>query len=669
MTATTITQIQASGASDQALSPDGTRLYVATSSGQILVYNTSTLALVATWTVGNDLGAISLSSDGVTLFATENTSALSYTTIYAINTITGASHAVSTRGSAFTDIQATSETTAVVTGGGFSQPQLVSSYSNTFTPISGAVYYSNSSFLNGSGTLTLLAESGISNGPLFIYNDVTNTVTASGDDYQTLPTPNVTGFNNGVEAISQKAGLVAQFIYYSSINLYDLNLKYLSTISIGGPIDALQFDVSGNLFYHEISTGNIVEINGATGVKTTVANTGATSVGGGHYTSSELLINANDTVFSLRNPQTGAVTLVTVAGTSVVIPDNVVGGSAIVNNYNVTIGASTSATVQGYGNIISLGSGDTLNVIGWLNTLSAVAGDVVNISGNGGDADTVNGSNVTVTLAANASANLYGNADTVTLGTGDSVGIYGANDAITAVAGDNVTLVHSGLDADNVYGSGVNLTLTDISAANIYGSNEKITLGNIDNIGVYGNNESITAGTSETVTLVNSVGDTITGSGMTLALAGVSSATLTGNTNTISFGNADALTLNGSHNTISVYYNDTLIDTGGSNNLSITGSGNTLTLKNDSVSGGGGANTYVFHAASGNNTIGNFVAGNTPSHDTLQFDSSIFADWAHLLGATTQQGSDLLIKLDATDSITLKNTTLASFVAADATFV
>ncbi|MEO7689918.1 MAG: hypothetical protein ABIS51_11590, partial [Sphingomonas sp.] len=64
-------------------------------------------------------------------------------------------------------------------------------------------------------------------------------------------------------------------------------------------------------------------------------------------------------------------------------------------------------------------------------------------------------------------------------------------------------------------------------------------------------------------------------------------------------------------------------------------------------------------------------------HDVLQFDSNIFSDWAHLLGATQQQGSDLLIALDAADTITLdvadtmtlENVALAHFTWADATFV
>jgi hypothetical protein len=53
----------------------------------------------------------------------------------------------------------------------------------------------------------------------------------------------------------------------------------------------------------------------------------------------------------------------------------------------------------------------------------------------------------------------------------------------------------------------------------------------------------------------------------------------------------------------------------------------------------------------------------------LQFSKSAFGDWAHLLGATRQQGSDLAITLDPTDVLTLKNVSLANFTPTNARFV
>ena len=83
---------------------------------------------------------------------------------------------------------------------------------------------------------------------------------------------------------------------------------------------------------------------------------------------------------------------------------------------------------------------------------------------------------------------------------------------------------------------------------------------------------------------------------------------------------------------------------------------------------GKGATTVAIHANPGKDTITGFIASGT-AHDTLAIDHTVFADWAHLLGATTQQGSDLLITIDAADSILLKNVTLASFTSTDAKIV
>jgi VCBS repeat-containing protein len=107
--------------------------------------------------------------------------------------------------------------------------------------------------------------------------------------------------------------------------------------------------------------------------------------------------------------------------------------------------------------------------------------------------------------------------------------------------------------------------------------------------------------------------------------------------------------------------NDTIL-AGSAGDLITGGAGN------DALTGGAGIDTFAYHAGFGLDTITSFAASGT-KHDVLQFDSNVFADWAHLLGATTQVGADLQITLDPTDKITLKNVTLASFTSADATFV
>lgn len=85
------------------------------------------------------------------------------------------------------------------------------------------------------------------------------------------------------------------------------------------------------------------------------------------------------------------------------------------------------------------------------------------------------------------------------------------------------------------------------------------------------------------------------------------------------------------------------------------------------VSGADNA-ALAFGLGDGHQTINGFSTSGSGS-DVLVFSKDIFADWAHLLGATTQQGSDLQITLDANDALLLKNVSLASFTSADARFL
>ncbi len=101
-----------------------------------------------------------------------------------------------------------------------------------------------------------------------------------------------------------------------------------------------------------------------------------------------------------------------------------------------------------------------------------------------------------------------------------------------------------------------------------------------------------------------------------------------------------------------------------------TGNDVLLGAPGETLTGGAGADLFVFHAGFGKETITDFTpATATVAGDSLQFDKTVFADWAHLLGATTQVGSDLDITLDANDVIVLKNVALASFTQASAHFI
>jgi trimeric autotransporter adhesin len=76
---------------------------------------------------------------------------------------------------------------------------------------------------------------------------------------------------------------------------------------------------------------------------------------------------------------------------------------------------------------------------------------------------------------------------------------------------------------------------------------------------------------------------------------------------------------------------------------------------------------YSGNSATRRSTSSSPEPGST--HDTIQFAANDFGSFAAVQSAMSQVGSDVLIRLDATDSITLAGVTLANLVAADFKFV
>lgn len=104
---------------------------------------------------------------------------------------------------------------------------------------------------------------------------------------------------------------------------------------------------------------------------------------------------------------------------------------------------------------------------------------------------------------------------------------------------------------------------------------------------------------------------------------------------------------------------------GGAELSAVAGGGDTLIGgADDTLNGGAGGDAFIFGTNWGAETVTGFAAS-----DIMQFSTSSFADWAHLLGASAQVGSDVVITLDDTDTITLKNVTLSSLTSSNARFV
>ncbi|WP_212223892.1 beta strand repeat-containing protein [Bradyrhizobium lablabi] len=157
----------------------------------------------------------------------------------------------------------------------------------------------------------------------------------------------------------------------------------------------------------------------------------------------------------------------------------------------------------------------------------------------------------------------------------------------------------------------------------------------------------------------------------------VQNLTYTGSGNFVGDGNGLANTIAGGAG------NDTILGEGGNDRL-IGGAGN------DRMSGGGNSDTFVFApvnpitingayvAGFGRDVITDFLAtGTNTSHDVLQLSASMFAagttvnslvngtahNAAGGLVTVTQQGANVVIAIDPTDSITLSNVSLATLKA------
>jgi hypothetical protein len=75
---------------------------------------------------------------------------------------------------------------------------------------------------------------------------------------------------------------------------------------------------------------------------------------------------------------------------------------------------------------------------------------------------------------------------------------------------------------------------------------------------------------------------------------------------------------------------------------------------NEILFGNGGNNTFAFSGNIGKDTIADFHASN----DVIQLSQNAFASFSEVLAHAAQVGSDVMINLDASNSVTLHNTVL-----------
>ena len=302
----TVTQIAPSGVRDIAYSADGTKIYVSNENGTITVYNSATWTVAATWSVGVVPGAMALSDDGTTLMVIETNPVPGQSTVYRVNTATGTFTTFSEAGGeAYRDVMVVGNAKVVLTGGDVNGPiSTLDLATGLFGAMTGGINYSNRAFIAESGRYALLAEGYVSNGPLFLYDQLTDTIVAQGDNYQTGAW---SGYNDGIVALNATVRLVAQFSYFDHINLYDFNLKPVGSITLDGRIDGIAFSPDGkSLYTHSIDGGYVSRYttDGLQEVERYPLDPGS-SVNENYMTASEMVTSPDGKTLLVRDQGTG----------------------------------------------------------------------------------------------------------------------------------------------------------------------------------------------------------------------------------------------------------------------------------------------------------------------------------------------------------------------------
>lgn len=322
---------------------------------------------------------------------------------------------------------------------------------------------------------------------------------------------------------------------------------------------------------------------------------------------------------------------------------------------------------------LGLGSGDTINLKSTsadLNTLGATDASIVGveaISAAGAGAGvtiTLTGQTeaFTITGSANADTLIGGSGnDTISGGDGNDVltGGAGADDLNGGAGADTFVMTSPGdLTGDIIDGihDNANDDTIRLDGAGTYNFSAA-TVSNIDSVNIAVN----AAGFN--IVLTDDMASTAAYKGTNTAIEGrirVNATVAVSNDVTI-----DASDLQAGHrlfvNASNLGGNDTIIGGAGADNINggagndrITGGGG-----DDDMNGGTGADTFVFHAGFGIDTVSGF----DETLDYLQFDQGIFANVAALLAATTDSGANTVIQYDASNKVTLEGVQKADLLA------
>jgi len=321
-------------------------------------------------------------------------------------------------------------------------------------------------------------------------------------------------------------------------------------------------------------------------------------------------------------------------------------GNTLDNTITGSSGNDTLSGGTGADRLVGGGGNDTLDGGIGIDTLVGGAGDDTYIVDNAGDVVTEAadaGTDTIKTALATYSLASIANVENLT---------YTGKAAFAGTGNDLGNIITGGAAADKLTGGSGNDTLNGGAGADVMigGLGDDIYI--VDNAGdVVTENASEGTDTVKTTLASYTLGADIEN----LTYTGTAAFKGTGNTlDNVIAGGAGNDTLNGGDGS------DTLIGGAGSDILT-GGAGD------DILTGGAGADFFVYLPNWGHDTITDFAATGTV-HDTIRIDHSVFADWAALLAASTQSGSDTLITANANNTITLQNVLTTNLQSTDFQF-
>jgi Ca2+-binding RTX toxin-like protein len=303
-----------------------------------------------------------------------------------------------------------------------------------------------------------------------------------------------------------------------------------------------------------------------------------------------------------------------------------------------SLGANVeNLTFIGAGNFTGTGNGAN-------NAMTGGVGDDT-LDGRGGDDVIIGGSGADALIGAGGADLLNGGigADRIEGGGGDDV-LIGGSDADELFGDGGADLLDGGLGADRMNGGGDDDTYIVDSALDVVAENPG-------------------AGTDEVQTDLQTF--TLSANVEKLSFTGSGSFAGGGNgLNNIVTGGASGDALAGGGG------NDRLLGLGGNDTLSGEAGADVLDggTGNDVLIGGAGNDTFVFHTGLGNDTINAFgdVGGN---NDHIQFSTAVFANFNAVIVASRQVGTDVIIFVDANNSVTLTGVAVSTLGANDFSFI